>query len=212
MSTKKQQMQGLGETVIVPVDWSVRIARFVSRISSPPIIAVVAIMLSALAIDSRSPWFWIVAYVTLSVVPPTLYIFWLVRKGEITDFHLIEREQRTKPLIVVLVNTMLVCGIMYLAGVPKLMLIMTGIVFVQVFLILLITLRWKISGHCTAAAGLSLLAIILFGAQAIPLFIIVPVIAWSRIHINRHSFAQTIAGCLLGAITVVPLLLFSNLY
>jgi len=82
----------------------------------------------------------------------------------------------------------------------------TGIALIQILLVFLITLRWKISGHCTSAAGLSFLAIALYGEPMIPLTLIIPVVAWSRIRLGRHTLYQTIAGTFLGAATVMGIL------
>ena len=85
-----------------------------------------------------------------------------------------------------------------------------GVALIQILLVFLITLKWKISGHCTSAAGLSFLAIALYGEAVIPLTLIIPVIAWSRIRLGRHTLYQTIAGSFLGAVTVIGILYLTN--
>ena len=77
----------------------------------------------------------------------------------------------------------------------------------QAILFLLITLRWKISLHCAAAAILAELLLIYFGPMAAPFAMSVPLIAWSRLYLRRHTLAQTIAGASLG-IAILTLTLF----
>jgi membrane-associated phospholipid phosphatase len=38
----------------------------------------------------------------------------------------------------------------------------------------------------------------------------VPVIAWSRIRLGRHTISQTLAGSFLGAATVIIILYLTN--
>ena len=90
------------------------------------------------------------------------------------------------------------------------MLIVTAAAILQILLVLVITLRWKISGHCTSAAGLAFLTVALYGENVIPLTLIVPIIAWSRIRLRRHTIPQTLAGSFLGAATVIIILYLAN--
>jgi hypothetical protein len=43
----------------------------------------------------------------------------------------------------------------------------------------------------------------LLGGAATPLVMTVPLVAWSRVHLQRHTLAQTAAGALLGTIILV---------
>jgi membrane-associated phospholipid phosphatase len=79
---------------------------------------------------------------------------------------------------------------------------------VQTALFLVITLQWKISLHCTAATILSELAFALLGPSAIPFTMSIPLIAWSRVYLDRHTVSQTIAGVLLGIVILTPVLYY----
>lgn len=210
METEKNLYRQSSETILVTLDRRDKSARMISNFLSPPLIALASIIITAQASESESALLWIFVYVALLVLPPTLYILWLVHRGEVSDFHLNIREERTQPLLLILANTALVSLAMYLAGSPRLMLIAAAAAIIQLIIVLVITLRWKISGHCTAGAGLSVLAVALYGEILLPLLLIVPVIAWSRIRLGRHTFAQTIAGSALGVVTVVLILYTTN--
>jgi len=61
-----------------------------------------------------------------------------------------------------------------------------------------ITQRWKISAHA-AGATMPLTALIsAFGAAALPLAVIVPMVCWARVRAQMHTVAQVCAGALLG--------------
>jgi membrane-associated phospholipid phosphatase len=97
--------------------------------------------------------------------------------------------------------------VMWIGHAPPLLTAMAGIGVVQWFIIFTITLRWKISVHTTSAAGLTVLILRVFGIAAAPLVISIPLIAWSRVKLRRHTLSQTIAGALLGSSIVVGAIL-----
>lgn len=210
METDKNLYQPAAEPVLIPLDRRDKSARIISNLFSPPLIALASIIITAQATENNSALLWILIFIGLLIVPPTLYVLWLVHKGAVSDFHLNKREERKLPLLVILGYTSVVSLVMYVSGAPRLMLVATAAALIQLIFVLIITLRWKISGHCTAAAGLSVLAVALYGETLLPLNLIVPVIAWSRIRLGRHTLTQTLAGSFLGAVTIVAILYTTN--
>ncbi len=211
MEINKSYYTRFSEYVIVSPEWKDRWARIVSGILSPLSIAIAAVAVAGYAINDESALSWIALYIALSILPPTLYIMYLVRKGIVTDFHLNVRKERTKPFLIMTANTAVVFLVMLLLGAPKLILIVIATAILQLFFMLLITLRWKISGHCTAVAGLVVLALALFGENLLPSTLLIPLVAWSRIRLKRHTLVQTVAGSFMGAVIVSTLLYFTNI-
>ena len=210
MEINKSYYTRFSEYVFISPEWKNRWARIISGVLSPLSIAIAAVAVAGLALNDESALTWIALYIALSILPPTLYIMYLVRNGIVTDFHLNVRRERTKPFILMTANSAAVLLIMSLLGAPKLILIVLATAVLQLLFMLLITLRWKISGHCTAVTGLIVLALALFGENALPFVTLVPLVAWSRIRLKRHTFAQTVAGIALGVITVSSLLYFTD--
>jgi membrane-associated phospholipid phosphatase len=109
--------------------------------------------------------------------------------------------------------TIISCALAWLAmwvgGAPPILTLMAGVGFVQWIIIFTVTLRWKISVHTASAAGATLIILRVIGLAAAPLVVTIPLIAWSRVKLRRHTPAQTIAGALLGSGVVVGALLLS---
>lgn len=210
METEKKLYQETPDPIIIPLDWRDKSARMISNLFSPPLVALACILITALATESESALFWIVVFIALLIIPPTVFVLTLVHKGKISDFHMSIREERAQPLFAIFAYATLIFLLMYLGGAPRLMLIGTAAALLQVLLVFVITLKWKISGHCTSAAGLAFLTIALYGENVIPLTIIVPVIAWSRIRLGRHTISQALAGSFLGAATVIIIFYLTN--
>jgi len=86
----------------------------------------------------------------------------------------------------------------YLGGAPKTLLVFGTMGVIQVGFLLLVTLRWKISGHGAAIGSLAVFLWSLYGAAAAPALLAIPLVAWARVRIQRHTIAQTVAGSLAG--------------
>jgi membrane-associated phospholipid phosphatase len=210
MRTEKKLYRQTPEPIVIPLDWRDKSARVISNLFSPPLVALACIVVTALATKSESSLFWILIFIALLIIPPTLFVLTLVHRGKVSDFHLNIREERARPLFAIFAYAAFIFFVMYFGGAPRLMLIVTAVALLQILLVFVITLKWKISGHCTSAAGLAFLAVALYGENVLPLTLIVPLIAWSRIRLGRHTISQTLAGSVLGAATVIIILYLTN--
>lgn len=181
----------------VPNSWDGRLAYVVSQVGSPPVLGAVAMGLIATTLSSPRAWTWAGVYVTLSILVPLAYLVWLLHNGRVTDLDVQIREQRSRPFIFTIACAGLTWLAMAVGGAPPQMIMLTGALGLQMVIIFGITLRWKISVHSAAAAGVGTLVWSLVGATW-PLLVGVPIIAWSRVRLHRHTVAQTVAGAALG--------------
>lgn len=175
------------------------LAKGISILFSPPLLGVVGLFLVGARLSSAANWGWIGLYAGLNILAPVLYLLWLMRKGEVTDFHIRDRLERVKPLRAVLLFFIL-SWLIFLAGrAPTLFQVLALIGTLQSAAMFLITLRWKISGHGAGVAGFSVLLWGLYGAAAAPAFLFIPLVVWARLSLDRHDLPQTLAGATLGA-------------
>lgn len=154
-------------------------------------------------------WRWAAFYVVLVVLVPCLYILWLVRRGEVTDFHIPRREQRMRPFLVTAVCAFVAWLTLLVGHAPRLFVLLAAAGWMKIGLMWLVTLRWKISVHAVAAAALAVLAWSLLGPVALPLAAGVPLVAWSRVRLKRHDVWQTVAGAALGVLVLCTALLMT---
>ena len=63
-------------------------------------------------------------------------------------------------------------------------------------------LRWKVSIHATAAAGVAAVLTILFGPWLALTWPVAGAICWSRIRLGDHTAGQVVAGAAVGAIAI----------
>ena len=179
--------------------WDERLAWWVSRFGSPPVLTVVAMLLGAYAAATPTAWAWASLSMVLAVLLPALYVLWLVRQRRVSDFDLYHRRQRLGPFVVTIVSTGAAWFLLQQGQAPLPLRVLTGAGCIQAALLLAITLRWKISVHSAAAAGLVVFAWLLFAAAAAPFILLLPLVAWSRLRLGRHTLPQILAGILLGS-------------
>lgn len=187
-----------------------RLAHFVSAIFSPPVLSVVSLLLLAGVINSWAAWLWAIIQITLLVLVPCAYISWLVRHGQVTDFDLQVRAQRTRPYAVTLACLALASLLSVGANAPHLLVILTTALLIQMALLMTITLAWKISLHTAAAASVVTLLWLLFGPTVGPLALLVPLVGWSRVRLRRHTPWQVIAGACLSVGVMVSVFTLFN--
>jgi MFS family permease len=186
------------QVMLLPATWDTRFARWLSAIFSPPLVG--TITMGAIAANSASPqaWAWLGVYLLMAVLGPVVYVLRLVRRGEVTDFDLRLREQRLRPYLFTAL-CLTVAAVVLLAGsAPHLMVVLAFAGAIKTTLLLLITLRWKISVHLASISGFVVVMLALAGTPGLLFTPLIPAVAWARIRLRRHNLAQTIAGALVG--------------
>lgn len=186
-----------------------QVASVISQIGSPPVIVTFMVLFSATSSPDLSGWIWGTVYLLLAVAVPMVRLIWLVQHGFITDLDVQLRKQRIGPLLHTLAMGGLTSGIMLLGGAPARLQTLVVTLWVLEVLILGITLRWKISVHSAMSAAAALFVWHYLGLMWVPLTGVVLII-WSRIHLQRHTVLQTLAGGALGAIVFHLAIIIGN--
>jgi membrane-associated phospholipid phosphatase len=185
---------------VQPCPWADRLASVVSNVLSPPVLAAAMIAIAAAASRLAFAWMWAGVAFALSLLAPMSYLLWLIKRGVVSDLDVQHREERARPLAFTLVAMITAVVILGLASAPPALLAVTGAQFAQTALVLIVTLRWKISVHGAAVAACVALLLYVAGHQAGPAVLVLPLVGWSRVHLHRHTPAQTIAGAVLGGL------------
>lgn len=186
----------------MPKTWDRKMAKIISDVLSPPVITLLGTILFAFYLGTSQALLWTGLYLVIVLFIPVGYIIYLVKKGKVTDFHLRVREERFKPLLVIIGCSIVGWTMVLLSPAPYQLKAVSGIGVLQILVIFLITTKWKISGHSSAISSFTLMVYGLFGATTItlPVFLAVPLVAWARVRIKRHTLMQTIAGTVMGAL------------
>jgi membrane-associated phospholipid phosphatase len=207
---KRRRPLTLSDAVLVPENWSERIAHWISLVGSPPVLGILGVMLITFINDLPSPWTWVALYVVSAIGLPLVYLVWLVRRGAVTDIDVQLRKQRSRPFLAMMAGQTIAWFLLNVGGAPTPLPRIAGAYLAQTTLILLITLRWKISVHTATAAGVTVAVWQTLGSIAVPFALTLPLIIWSRVKLGRHTLGQTLAGTALGASVFLTALLLGG--
>ncbi len=188
--------------------WADNLASLVSALLSPPVLAVVMIAIAARAAGTPVAWLWAGVNLALSVLAPIGHLLWLHRRGIVSDLDVQRREERFRPLSFTLAAMAASTALLWFSAAPAIMRGLAAAHLAQTTLVLAITLRWKISMHGAASAACAALLLFVAGPPAASALAAVPLVAWSRVRLRRHTPAQTIAGAALGGLVMWSILLW----
>ena len=185
-----------------------RIAVVISVLFSPFLVPIASILLIVriYAATIQQRLLWVLIVVLFASVLPTLFILMLFRLGHLSDIRLTVQEQRLKPLLFSLASSLVGSSVLYLVHAPREIVWLciayaaNGVVFT------LITPLWKISFHSGVAAGCMTALTMLVSTQFAPLFLLLPLIAWARVHRKRHTLLQTVVAAPIAVANTVAVL------
>ncbi len=158
--------------------------------------------------------------VLFTIILPALPIFYMLKKGTVSDFFISKKEERTIPYLFALLNY-----ILWLIFIVKMLhfpieftLIAMGS-FLSIIGLVVVNLKWKMSAHMAGVGGLlgSIVAIsYLMHINPINVIIasviITALVAISRVELKAHTPWQIVAGFIWGLICcVLPITLFTIL-
>ncbi len=133
----------------------------------------------------------------LDVILPILIFFWLVKIGKIKDASLKKREERYL-IFGLSVLLFAVSSLLSFLLANNLFFALHFLMFIMALTIFVITLFFKISGHMLLNAGFIFILNFLFGWSLLWLFLIVPIVAFARLYLKRHTPLEILAGVVVG--------------
>ncbi|MGD8456563.1 MAG: hypothetical protein PVF83_09275 [Anaerolineales bacterium] len=179
--------------------WDERLAKLVTHVINPPLVAGVGVFMMAGWLGGEAVFYWAAFFVFVVAALPTLYTVWLLKTGRISDFYMTRREDRIRTIASMVVTNVAAVVVMVLGEAPFILIAFGSVGILQAVLILLITLYWKISAHMIGIAGLSTFMTAALGGWWSLALLMIPLVAWARVRLDSHSYAQVFGGMILGA-------------
>ena len=144
---------------------------------------------------------------------PLIYILALMRAGLVKDFHITDRRQRVYLFPLMLVCLLVVVAILWhTEGVSPLVKDLLVVGLFTCLALALITLRFKISLHCSGLGWLGVGLYFSFGLMGgLAGLVMLGLAAWSRVVVREHTLPEVIAGSVFGlSATWLGMVLFFN--
>lgn len=188
-----------------------RAARIVSEVLGPAVlVAVLMLVVGWHAGDTPgvSRW-WGLPGALFAAGIPFAYVLRAVRKGQLSNHHIPEREHRRGPLLFGIASVVVGLAALILLGAPRDVLALMGAGGVGLLIYTAVTHWWKMSIHAGVVAGTVTTLVAVYGPIALIGVPLVLLAAWARVRLSAHTVAQVVVGALVGALiagTVFPAL------
>ena len=196
----------------------IKIAKIVSTITQPPIICIPLFLIISYVISLENGVLnmnkfitcELISFIFTSILPMAIILLWA--KIINTDNDISNRQDRYVPLIVGIISYFIGVLVSLLLNADNFLTLLLLCYSVNTGVVLLITIKWKISVHTTGISGPIAALILLLGPLGAAIAFIYPIVIWSRVLLKKHTLAQAIFGGVQGFfLTVLEMYLFMNL-
>ena len=143
----------------------------------------------------------IISYAFIGLV--VLFVLTGVYFKIFTDFDVSNRRQRTLAYIFSLIVAFLYLLTLFLFNGPAVLSVAASGLIIGLIVLGEINRKIKASVHVATVSAIITAASIAYGGFAYFLLLLIPLIAWSRVKINRHTPKEALVGGILGIIFTI---------
>lgn len=181
-----------------------RSAQFISVLFHPAVISVATPFVLFFLIEHEITysvfWFFYPLFFVILVILFTLYG---MRRKMFSDFDVTKRAERKPLYLFVIILSVIYIVLLILFGGPKSFMVLGVGVLAGAILFEMINRKLKASVHVAAVSAFMCTIALLYGGFYLLLPFLIPVIAWSRIHMKRHTFSEALTGGVVGIFLTV---------
>jgi membrane-associated phospholipid phosphatase len=134
--------------------------------------------------------------VTFGTLVPLVMMYQLSRRGLISDFYVSEKEERARPFAGAIASYVVGSIALLLVRAPTIVTTLMLCYVGNTVIMMLITLRWKISVHASGIAGPTTALVYGVGIWTAVFFAILLPVGWARLRLKAHTPWQMLAGAL----------------
>lgn len=179
------------------------LAKFISRIFDPIFLIPAGITLlfvkPELSAGITLPVF--LVFLLIDVAAPLAFFLRSLQTGKIADWDTTRREERYR--LYVFTVACWFAGLILIFTFGNRYLFRTLLILTLLsFIFAILTTLTKISVHVGTITAFALVVNLFFGFRFLPLFLLVPAVAWSRIVLGLHTYWQVWAGVFIPLILI----------
>ncbi len=196
-----------------------RLADKISTITNPPIITIPLFLIICVVLSFENGAFDFNKFIVLemislvfaSILPMAIIVFWAKKLN--TDKDISNRQDRFIPLVIGIVSYFIGVLVSLALHADNFLTLLLLCYAVNTGVVLLITVKWKISVHTTGLSGPVAALILLLGPIGAVFGILYPIVIWSRVLLKKHTLSQAICGGVQGFfLTVLEMYLYMYIF
>ncbi|SCF04567.1 hypothetical protein GA0074695_3087 [Micromonospora viridifaciens] len=180
---------------------SERLARLLTELLAPSVLVTALPLAVTARVSAGLPDFlrWGGVALLFCAVVPVGVIVHGVRRGRLSDRHVGDRTQRARPLLTGLASVAVGMALLVALRAPVELFATIVVIFVVGAACTVVNHWWKLSIHAAVAAATAAVLVSLHGPALHAGWLLVAAVAWSRVVLRDHTWAQVVAGIALGA-------------
>jgi membrane-associated phospholipid phosphatase len=133
-------------------------------------------------------------------VLPLAMVYGLIKLDFIKDYYAQDRNTRFIPFIWTTFFYLLGVLSLILVSAPAAVTALMACYFVNGLVLMIITLKWKISIHASGITGPFTALVYILGGVMLPLLLVVIPVAWARVELKAHTVMQVAVGAVLSCL------------
>jgi membrane-associated phospholipid phosphatase len=131
---------------------------------------------------------------------PLILVVYMLKRGIISDFYANDRNERFIPFMATILSYTMGTVALMAVRAPEQITALMACYIVNGVVLLLITMKWKISIHASGIASPVTALVYLLGTRLLPLFLLFLPVAWARIELKAHNKKQVTAGAVISTV------------
>ena len=152
------------------------------------------------SVESAIEWTFFSWIFIFSVVA---FVFYEVKTGRFNNYDISKQEQRSRFFFFVGLVTIIYISCLFFLHGPLEMVIVTFGSLLGLLLLDIVNKFVKASIHVACVSAILLSFVILSGLSFSWLLLFIPLVAWSRVKLKRHTITETITGGLFGILLTI---------
>lgn len=177
-----------------------RAAVLLSLLLHPVAVATALFLALCLHYAHRRPWAFFGLSVLFALLLPVAVTLVVRALGMVSDADITERKERLLPYSIITFGYLVGALVLWAVGAPTEVVAAMACYFTVTAVCTAITAFWKISMHMAGIAGPVVAASLLLPRTALASIVLIPLLAWARLVLRRHTPAQIAGGMVVPAL------------
>ena len=176
-------------------------ANIVSFGLNAPAVALITFLVLLAGKNTSRFWPDFIVTASFGIILPLLILYYLRKRGVIADFFASNKRGRLIPFVGAIASYVVGTAVLLLVGASPIIIAVMFCYFGNSFVMMVITLKWKISIHTSGITGPATALVYLQGFVWSPFFLLAIPVGWARMKLGAHTLDQVIAGAVLTIAT-----------